>query len=48
MKRALIIAALALLMLAAGYFFRGVINPASRGGQRPDGGDQRGLHPGNR
>jgi hypothetical protein len=35
MKRALIIAALALLMLSAGYFFRGVINPAPGGGSVP-------------
>ena len=35
MKRALLIAALALLMLSAGYFFRGVINPAPGGGSVP-------------
>ncbi len=35
MKRALIIVALALLLLAAGYFFRGVINPAPGAGSVP-------------
>jgi hypothetical protein len=35
MKRALIIVALALLMLSAGYFLRGVINPAPGGGSVP-------------
>jgi len=35
MKRALIIVALALLMLAAGYFFRGVINPGPGAGSVP-------------
>ena len=35
MKRALIIVALAVLMLSAGYFFRGLINPAPGAGSVP-------------